>query len=277
VKKQPVGSPLHILTLLYSNTGCHVNELVRKTGSKDKPRVLNSIKELEKSNLVETKKLNHKTQKKIKILTPLGHEFASLIESIHRYESSYNKFKGTIKEKYELSLAGDSNAFKSKLLYKGWDKQDINYYDIWYKTIQRFDTLVAFHFILALVAKYASILIKFEINKSAQSILIKIIMETLNRQLSNRFLIEKKTSSMNRLKEPEDFFDELLRELSRDVENFVGVYTLAFGTQYTHTKPIKYGRQEAYKLTESVFLLLRSHTEFESVFNKAREECEFNL
>jgi hypothetical protein len=102
-------------------------------------------------------------------------------------------------------------------------------------------------------------------------------METLNRELSNRFLIEKKTSSMNRLKEPEDLFDAWLRNLGWDPENLVGYYTLIFERRDLDTKPIKYGRQEAYKLTESVFLLLRSHTEFESVFNKAREECEFNL
>jgi DNA-binding MarR family transcriptional regulator len=119
---QPVGNPLHILTLLYSNTGCHVNEIVRKTGSKDKPHVLDSIKRLEKSNLVETKKLSHKTQKKIKILTPLGHEFAHIIYSIHRYENLYNEFKEAIKTNYELPLQCDKNVLKNILLSRGWNK-----------------------------------------------------------------------------------------------------------------------------------------------------------
>jgi DNA-binding HxlR family transcriptional regulator len=231
--KQPVGDPLHILTLLYSNTGCHVNEIVRKTGSKDKPRVLDSIKHLEKSNLVETKKLSHKTQKKIKILTPLGYEFAHLIDSIHRYENSYNKFKEAIKTNYQLPLQSDKNS-----------------------NIRIFHTRSAVEFIHTLVAKYASILIKFELNEFAKSILIEIIIETLNKHLSS--------------KEPDDFFSGLLNDLSNTVELFPDVYSLTFGecdeiSFGKAIKPIKYGRQEAYELMESIVLFLKSPAEFESL------------
>jgi DNA-binding HxlR family transcriptional regulator len=254
--KQPVGDPLHILTLLYSNTGCHVNEIVRKTGSKDKPRVLDSIKHLEKSNLVETKKLSHKTQKKIKILTPLGYEFAHLIDSIHRYENSYNKFKEAIKTNYQLPLQSDKNVLKNKLLSKGWDRQEVNSYYAWYSNIRIFHTRSAVEFIHTLVAKYASILIKFELNEFAKSILIEIIIETLNKHLSS--------------KEPDDFFSGLLNDLSNTVELFPDVYSLTFGecdeiSFGKAIKPIKYGRQEAYELMESIVLFLKSPAEFESL------------
>jgi hypothetical protein len=77
-------------------------------------------------------------------------------------------------------------------------------------------------------------------------------------------LIEKKASSV------------LLNYLSRTIEDFPLQYSLSFGERKEiyfgkAIKPIKYGKQEAYKLMESIVLFLKSPTEFESLIAEARK------
>jgi Glu-tRNA(Gln) amidotransferase subunit E-like FAD-binding protein len=165
----------------------------------------------------------------------------------------------------------DKNALRNILLSRGWNKWEVNSYDDWYERIQRYETESVFAFIHALLAKYASILFKFELNEFAKSILIKIIIETLNKHLDNRFLTEKKTSSTNRVTESEVLFSKLLKNLSETVEELPRRYSWAVGDNRPFVevfKPIKYGKQEAYKLMESIVLFLKSPSEFESLMEQ---------
>jgi hypothetical protein len=72
---------LEIAMLIYGDkttTGLGVNEISRRTSSKDKPRIISAIRYLEGAALIETRTSSAHEQKKIKILTALGCEFAHL-------------------------------------------------------------------------------------------------------------------------------------------------------------------------------------------------------
>ena len=60
-----------------------VNQICKHTGSKDKPRMLKNIKNLEKMGFIESEDSPTHTQKKIKQLSNLGKEMASLSQDLH--------------------------------------------------------------------------------------------------------------------------------------------------------------------------------------------------
>jgi hypothetical protein len=92
-------------------------------------------------------------------------------------------------------------------------------------------------------------------------------------------LTEKKTSSTNRVTESEELFSKLLKNLSETVEELPWRYSVAVG-EYQGTfveviKPIKYGKQEAYKLMESIVLFLKSPSELESLIERNKKVDQF--
>ena len=85
-----------------------VNQICKHTGSKDKPRMLKNIKNLEKMGFIESEDSPTHTQKKIKQLSNLGKEMASLSQDLHDLTRSYLTLKRSVKVNFATSIESGS-------------------------------------------------------------------------------------------------------------------------------------------------------------------------
>lgn len=180
---------LEILGILYEEddtSGMSVNEIFRKTGSKDKPIVIKSIKYLEKSRLVETKETHYK-QKTPKILTRLGQEFAGYIDSVNQYNNSYQKLKEAIKNNYDMWRDTNEKARRNMLRTKGWSDKNITNYDEDLKTVHQVRIVISPDNIIdVVVSKYISLLSEIYHTKNKNTVLIlnRILTDLLSKQFA---------------------------------------------------------------------------------------------
>ena len=127
---QPVVINMQILGLFdakNTETGLGVNEIFRRTGSSNKPYIINSIEHLERCHFIETRKSKHK-QQKVKVLTGLGIEMAQLLESINEYDKSYSNLIKKI-QRYIMPDNGKEDTRKRILLNSGWTANEAINYD----------------------------------------------------------------------------------------------------------------------------------------------------
>src|ERR1051325_4130758 len=124
---QLVGLCLEIAMLIYedkSTTGLGVNEISRRTSSRDKPRIIRAIRYLEGAALIETRTSPTHEQKKIKILTTLGYEFTQLIKSINDYMACYDKFEAKVRDYYDIHENIGYDILINKLRNKGYSQEE---------------------------------------------------------------------------------------------------------------------------------------------------------
>lgn len=162
-----------------------VNEIVRKvsetTGSKDKPAIKKSIDLLEHALIIETVSSDKHRQKEIKVPTDLGNEILNLIYALRRCNRNYAKLKEVIME-YNLGLGEDkdpNNAgeiVRRKLLFKGWDNQDIGSFDDIMRSAFRMESIYRMNILNSILHRYSSIKYEYDVNQIADKIILKIIM-----------------------------------------------------------------------------------------------------
>jgi DNA-binding HxlR family transcriptional regulator len=190
LKQQPVVKAIEILRILFEQngaTGMNVNEIFKKTGSKDKPLVIESIKYLEKANLVETDQAVKYTQKKMKILTNLGQTFVELIDSVDKYNNLYEKLKQAAKQNFDQPKDKDKNILANILVSRGWKIGEAAKYKKLYEKAQGLlAQLSPRNNIDALLTRYASLLSQRNVieNENTMAILNKIITDLLARQIT---------------------------------------------------------------------------------------------
>ena len=90
--EQLVTQSIKILRLYYAHkdeTWFGVNEIMRRTGCKDKPKIIDSIHYLVDGSILDTQKQPNQKQLKPMILTRLGKEIINLWKDIDECKSSY--------------------------------------------------------------------------------------------------------------------------------------------------------------------------------------------
>lgn len=184
-----VAMTITIIDAIYSDrgiTGLSVNDIYRKTGSRDKPRIIQSIKYLESAEIITTQTDSSHSQKKIKILTTIGTQFAELNKAAKEYFTCYDKFEEKVKSYY--SIPPDEfnySALKSMLRNKGYGDLQILYYRRWRSEIANIESESILGFINSLLAKYA-VIIELNPNQDAKTILSKIITNWLDKSLATK-------------------------------------------------------------------------------------------
>ena len=111
--------------------GMGKNEILRATGSKDKPVIFETINFLKKANILEFKKVKQ-GKKTIVTLTPLGKEIVDLIIDIKKSKDTYLAVENKISEYIPLTEdVNHTSRFFEKLSQKGWKKEDfVSFIDI---------------------------------------------------------------------------------------------------------------------------------------------------
>ena len=153
---QPVHS--HILTLIYNcmrngGSGLNVNSIYKelvadKTISKNKKPVIDAIRFLTKSNLIET--IREGKQKEIKVLTQLGKDFAKLVIDLRNYIDATSELRDAVRQG---SINVRDSAYRIEFLISPYEVTNV------------------------IFIRYISILSKIKDNKSAKIILNDIIVE----------------------------------------------------------------------------------------------------
>jgi hypothetical protein len=216
MSQQLVVKTIQILGLLFEQngtTGLSVNEIFRQTSSKDKPLVINSIKYLEKANLLKGDETADHKQKRIEILTELGYTFAELIHSLDKYNDSYEKLKGVIKRTFDLSPDKEKSVLVNILRSRGWKAGESNKYKKYYEAADILLYQLSPHEnIDTLLIRYVSLLADPNVmsNENTKVILNKIIMDLVYKQLSviQKDLMENiNSNSTTNKKKDEQLFD----------------------------------------------------------------------
>jgi DNA-binding MarR family transcriptional regulator len=172
---------IHILRLLLNNN-TNVNTIIKQTSS-DRTHVHRAIKTLERAQLIlETKTPAHR-QKKIKRLTSLGQEVAEINQSLDKFNMYYSELRQKIKENFNIPEHIDEKKHKSMLLARGWDNDEINHYNDWTEEAITFEAASASVIVEALINRYAVLLARFNPNKEAKEILIRVITDALTKYL----------------------------------------------------------------------------------------------
>jgi DNA-binding MarR family transcriptional regulator len=172
---------IHILRLLLNNN-TNVNTIIKQTSS-DRTHVHRAIKTLERAQrILETKTPAHR-QKKIKRLTSLGQEVAEINQSLDKFNMYYSELRQKIKENFNIPEHIDEKKHKSMLLARGWDNDEINHYNDWTEEAITFEAASASVIVEALINRYAVLLARFNPNKEAKEILIRVITDALTKYL----------------------------------------------------------------------------------------------
>ena len=135
--------------------------------------------------MISEKKHPRYAQRKIKILTDLGRELAKLKGGVDAFQKSYFVFRQRVKEVLDLDEK-DPKVIEIILKDKHWTHDDINNYKEWIERITWLEGYTLRMLSDALLARYTMIVSRFDVNKHAKSILIKIVIDAMNEHLSSR-------------------------------------------------------------------------------------------
>jgi hypothetical protein len=191
MKDQLVENSIHILNLFSSNncaTGLNVNEIFRKTGSKDKKSITDSIRYLEKARLLETKKSKEHSQKRFKMPTTLGNEFLNFMNDIKEFNDACLKLRTKLYRSLEIIHSAHEKLVVQKLKQEGWSEQDLDSVDNiqkWLKPMLGQSSPT--HVIDIILLRYISLLSKLIVdnnNEYAKPVLNQIVMDEISHQFS---------------------------------------------------------------------------------------------
>jgi hypothetical protein len=194
VKVQPVLLEILFLLRKYAQGGLNVNaiyrELVARKFSRNKKLVLEAIDHLEKGKLLET--INYRAtnrrvkQKKTKILTILGYELLELNEDLDNYIKSCSKLQEAIKQVLDIKKYANEKIQRNVLRSRGWEPSEIYNIEYFFRTYEDLENLISpFQIINTMLIRYILVLQKISNNVYSKFILDYIIMENINRHLSN--------------------------------------------------------------------------------------------
>jgi hypothetical protein len=209
--RKPVAATTQILGIFRSEsdkTGIGVNEIYRRTGSKNKPSIIRSIQHLERCQFLETGESKHK-QRKVKVLTTLGCEVVQLLDSIDKYNTSYSNFTQKI-EKYVLSGNMDEDVRNRILISKGWTMEEAENYDFFLHITRNIEFSALSAFINSILARYLHLILEFNVNLYAKTLIIQVIVNALDNQLSLGRLLNKSDRKLR---------DYTINEIVRDVSD----------------------------------------------------------
>ena len=186
---KPVDRYLQILHILEreNQTGIGVNGIIKKTGSTDKQRIINYMRDLEREEIIETKSSSTHQQTKIKRLTNLGWELVRLSHNLERFTDACSQLRHVMKEQLSIPPGVNNNTRNSILRNRGWTSEEISNYD---KICQRIDLAEDVgspsEVVNMILTKYILMLHKFRLrqNSIGKLILDKIIMDTVYTQFS---------------------------------------------------------------------------------------------
>lgn len=188
MKRLSFGKCVDVFNVIRAQKGedLWVNEITRTvtktTGSKDEPAIKKAINHLETALLIQTKRVNK--QKEIKIITLLGQEVSNFIDDLEKCRNSYARLKAAIIENnITIGDTEDSEEIRrivqSKLLTKGWPRDDIPYFDFIMRSAFGMEMIYRNNIINSILHRYSVITGDHVVNKVADKIIQKIMMDEI--------------------------------------------------------------------------------------------------
>jgi hypothetical protein len=131
-------------------------------------------------------------QKKTKILTQLGDELIRLADDLNDYAESCSKLQNVIKQYFNVGKYDDKKVLRKVLLNRGWKPEEVDNFDNLFRSSQNLSIYLIspFQVINIVLIRYILVLSKIKANKNAKIILDYIIMDNINRQLSNTIVTD---------------------------------------------------------------------------------------
>ena len=206
----------------------NVNSIIKKT-SLYKNRVFEAIRELEKGQLIEEIPSKSHEQKKIKRLLPMGIQLAELRKYTEQFNMSCRLMKA-IKENFENGEIPD-NILKARLLNKKWTPEEISRYYDWDPRCKGFGMESGYNFIVALCARYVSLLFEMGYKEISRLILSKIFTEAVNQRGSAEYSSEQpkvlgdREFEVTLLTFNKELDAKALLQLERPVINYIDEYS----------------------------------------------------
>lgn len=227
MKDRLVLDCVQILRLLLEGE-TNVNSIIKKT-SLYKNRVFEAIRELEKGQLIEEIPSKSHEQKKIKRLLPMGIQLAELRKYTEQFNMSCRLMKA-IKENFENGEIPD-NILKARLLNKKWTPEEISRYYDWDLRCKGFGMESGYNFIVALCARYVSLLFEMGYKEISRLILSKIFTEAVNQRGSAEYSSEQpkvlgdREFEVTLLTFNKELDAKALLQLERPVINYIDEYS----------------------------------------------------
>jgi hypothetical protein len=97
--------------------------------------------------------------------------------------SCYDKFEAKVRAYYDTPENIEYDIGCNKLRNKGYSKEESHSYYRWLGEVRRIELQAPFSFIQTLLAKYAIILSRFDLNENARTILSNLITDWLDKAL----------------------------------------------------------------------------------------------
>src|ERR1041384_5386180 len=103
----------------------------------------------------------------------------------------YDKFEAKVRDYYDIHENIGYDILINKLRNKGYSQEESASYSRWFQDVKRIELKAPFSFIQTLLAKYAILLSKFDLNDYARAILSNLVTDRLDKALSTRcFLVD---------------------------------------------------------------------------------------
>ena len=187
MNEQLVAKGLLILEVFCAQNnigGMGKNEILRATGSKDKPVIFKTINFLKKARILEFKKVKQ-GKKTIVTLTPLGKEIVHLISDIKKSKDTYLAVEDKISEYIPLTEdVNHTSRLFEKLSQKGWKKEDfVSFIDV-IPSLFRIRDFYRKNIYNSLIYRNHTIS-NFGVNENTKEVLIKIIINAITNFLAN--------------------------------------------------------------------------------------------
>jgi hypothetical protein len=243
-------------------TGRSKSELLRATGSKDKPTIFRTIDFMKRANILKFKSLKRGKKESI-TLTPLGLEVVEVVALIKHSNYTYNQLRDKIQEylplmriyldKYADKDEEDRhrNSIKEKLAQKGWNREQIASFIFEAFSLLRAGEIYHKDVCNSLLYRYSKILSSFQVNKSAKEIIIKIIVNVITNILKNDLNIIG-----CRLPQFDHNLSYFSTQVLNDIDKFYSI----------HAAPNCFISDEIAGLMSSLVLLLKPHPQDFSIF-----------
>jgi DNA-binding MarR family transcriptional regulator len=178
-----VSDCIQILSTMWEEE-THVNSLIKKTGLY-KSRVFKALESLEKANLVEeAKSLTHK-QMRIKRLTMLAREIMKFKNDVNRFDQSYFLLLDLVMESFSLSEDIPKDILNRKLRTRGWTIEKINSYPELSERARSFGIPFFLFTLNAVLVRYSTILTSFKVNKTATTILTRMLIDEVTLRIES--------------------------------------------------------------------------------------------